>query len=399
MIRKTLCLLSLGAILLPVLGSAVTSAMEAGEQEALIGALLPLSGKQAALGNRVLDGIIAGLELFNWKRDAPIALQIENYGSDPSAVSRSVSKLAGMRNVTAIIGPPEIEAAREAAKAAQAAQVPLLALCPIDTLEGTTDFVFGDQRSDEREAVAIAAYAVKNLGVSRLAVFHPDSPYGTAMMNAFRVEAQRLGGKIRRVQSYKPDQTDFSNEIKKFAAIKTLRLSSKVKGAEEVKTPVPVLDFDALYLPDAFRRVRMILPQLAFHGVRGVQLLGTSQWYVPDGINKEMNFFEGAVLTAPFFAESEKPQVRDFTDTFFGATGREPDYREALAYDTAKMIREALHNRNVTDRRSLRDRLRQMKAFEGVTGRVTVTKTGQMQREPFILKVERRQIFDVTPEY
>lgn len=371
----------------------------AAEERPVIGALLPLTGRQAALGNRVLDGLIAGFGLFDRRQAAPVVLQIESYGSDPAAIRRAVAKLAGEPRVLAIIGPPEFEAAREAAKAAQSAQVPLLALSPVIAPEGSRDFVFSDQRSDEREARTIASYAVKDLGLSRLVVLYPENAYGTAMMNAFRAEARRLGGKVRRVQSYKLDLTDFSTEIRKLAAIKAPRPAAKKKGAETAKTPLPVLDFDALYLPDAFRRVRMILPQLAFHDVRGVQLLGTSQWYVPDGIRKEIDYFEGAVLTAPFFAESEKRLVMDFTDTLFGATGREPDYQEALAYDTSRMLLEALRDRSVTDRTSMKERLKKFEAFEGVTGWVSVTSTGEMQRGSFILKVEGKQIVDVTPAY
>jgi ABC-type branched-subunit amino acid transport system substrate-binding protein len=395
MSRKHLQLISLAAAILLLVAGIATAA----EERPVIGALLPLTGKQAALGNRVLDGLIAGLDLFDRRRAAPVELRIENYGSDPAAVNRAVAKLADEVRVLAIIGPPELEAAREAAKAAQSAQVPLLALSPVVATEGPRDFVFSDQRSDEREARTMASYAVKDLGLSRLVVFYPENAYGTAMMNAFRAEVQRLGGKVRRVQSYNPNQTDFSGEIKKLAAIKAPRPSTKKKGVEPAKTPLPVLDFDALYLPDAFRRVRMILPQLAFHDVRGVQLLGTSQWYVPEGIRKEMDYFEGSVMTAPFFAESSKRSVMNFTDTFFGATGREPDYREALAYDTARMLLDALRDRSATDRRTLRDRLQKIEAFEGVTGWVSMTKAGEMQRGSFILKVEGRQIVDVTPEY
>jgi branched-chain amino acid transport system substrate-binding protein len=398
MIKKAFQTLSIAAVTLILVAGNVAPAVAA-EERPVIGALLPMTGKQAALGNRVLDGLIAGLDLFDRKRVAPVELRIENYGSDPAAVSRAVAKLADEARVLAIIGPPEFEAAREAAKAAQSAQVPLLALSPVVASEGPRDFVFSDQRSDEREARTMASYAVKDLGLSRLVVFYPENAYGTAMMNAFRAEIQRLGGKVRRVQSYNPDQTDFSGEIKKLAAIRAPRPSTKKKGAEPAKTPPPVLDFDALYLPDAFRRVRMILPQLAFHDVRGIQLLGTSQWYVPEGIRKEMDYFEGSVLTAPFFAESSKRLVMNFTDTFFGATGREPDYREALAYDTSRMLLDALRDRSVTDRRTLRDRLQKIEAFEGVTGSVSMTKAGEMQRGSFILKVEGRQIVDVTPEY
>jgi len=91
--------------------------------------------------------------------------------------------------------------------------------------------------------------------------------------------------------------------------------------------------------------------------------------------------------------------VRDFSDTIFGATGREPDYREALAFDTARMLREALRDRSVRDRRSLRDRLQRIEAFEGVTGRVSVSKAGEMLRRSFILKVEGKTIVDITPAY
>jgi len=395
MSRKPLQLISLAAAILLLVAGIATAA----EERPVIGALLPLTGKQAALGNRVLDGLIAGLDLFDRRRAAPVELRIENYGSDPAAVNRAVARLADEVRVLAIIGPPEFEAAREAAKAAQSAQVPLLALSPVVATEGPRDFVFSDQRSDEREARTMASYAVKDLGLSRLVVFYPENAYGTAMMNAFRAEVQRLGGKVRRVQSYNPNQTDFSGEIKKLAAIKAPRPSTKKKGVDPAKTPPPVLDFDALYLPDAFRRVRMILPQLAFHDVRGIQLLGTSQWYVPDGIRKEMDYFEGSVMTAPFFAESSKRLVMNFTDTFFGATGREPDYREALAYDTARMLLDALRDRSVTDRRTLRDRLQKIEAFEGVTGWVSMTKAGEMQRGSFILKVEGKTIIDVTPAY
>jgi branched-chain amino acid transport system substrate-binding protein len=398
MMKAPLQILSLAVALLLLVAGIVTPALAA-EERLLIGALLPLTGKQAAAGNRALDGIIAGLGLFDRKQAVPVELYIENYGSDPAAVSLAVTKLAEAYRVLAIIGPPDPDAAKEAAKAAQSLQVPLLALCPVDAPEGSRDFVFSDQRSDQREAVTMAAYAVKDLGLSRLVILYPDNAYGTAMMSAFQAETLRLGGKIRRVQSYKPDQTDFSSEIKKLAAIKAPRPSPKKKGVDAAKIPPPALDFDALYLPDTFRRVRMILPQLSFHDVRGVQLLGTSQWYSPEGIHKEVDYFEGAVMTAPFFAESNKPQVRNFTDLLYGATGREPDYREALAYDTARMLREALRDRKVTDRRSLRDRLKLTEAFEGVTGWVSVEKTGEMRRGSFILKVEGKSIVDVTPQY
>ncbi|MBK7550334.1 MAG: penicillin-binding protein activator [Syntrophaceae bacterium] len=343
--------------------------------------------------------MLAGLDLFDGNR-ALAVLRIEDYEGRPEEAARAVERLAAEPGVMAIIGPPEADAARAAAEAAQAAQIPLLVLGPVDLPGVPREFVFSELRSDRREAVALASYAVKDLGLSRLAIFHPSHAYGTSMAGAFREEALRLGAKVRRVQAYRTDQTDFSAEIRKLAAFRNPRPPTKKRGVEAAKpAPAPALDFDALYIPDAFSRLQMILPQLSFHDVRGVQLLGTSLWYSPEGIRREADFFEGAILTAPFFAESDKPAVRDFADTIFGATGREPDYREALAFDTARMLGETLRDRAVRDRRSLLVRLKQIESFEGVTGRVSVSKTGEMRRRPFILKVEGKSIVDITPAY
>lgn len=380
-----------------VLASGIAAAAD---ERIAVGALLPLTGKQSALGSQTLDGIIAGLGFFDGKRVLSADLRIEDYESNPAAAARAVEKLAAEARVMAIIGPSDGDAAREAARAAQAARIPLLVLGPVDLPEGPRDYVFSELRSDKREAVTLASFAVKDLGLARLAIFYPDNAYGTAMMSAFREEVLRLGGKVRRVQAYKTDQTDFSVEIRKLAAFRNPRPPAKKKGVEAAKpAPPPTLDFDALYIPDAFSRLRMILPQLTFHDVRGIQLLGTSRWYSPEGIRREVEFFEGAILTAPFFAESDKPAVRDFADTIFGATGREPDYREALAFDAARMLAETLRDRNVRDRASLRDRLRKIEAFEGVTGWVSVSSTGELQRRSFILKIEGKNIVDITPAY
>jgi ABC-type branched-subunit amino acid transport system substrate-binding protein len=127
MICKPLQFLPLVLAVLAVAAGGVAAA----DERVSVGALLPLTGKQAALGNRTLDGIIAGLGLFDGKRPAVSALRIENYGDNPADAARAVEKLAAEPGLMAILGPPETAAAREAARAAQAARIPLLVLGPV----------------------------------------------------------------------------------------------------------------------------------------------------------------------------------------------------------------------------------------------------------------------------
>ena len=54
-----------------------------------------------------------------------------------------------------------------------------------------------------------------------------------------------------------------------------------MRGPGGVVLP-PIVDFDALFIPDEHDKIVLIAPQLAFHDVTGVRLLGSSGWVDPE---------------------------------------------------------------------------------------------------------------------
>ena len=98
------------------------------------------------------------------------------------------------------------------------------------------------------------------------------------------------------------------------------------------------MGFDALFIPDSPERISMIVPQLAFHDVRGVKLLGTSAWDTPDILKAGSELLGEAIFVDAFSPNSFYPEVNDFTDIYYTNYSREPDAMEALAYDAAGII-------------------------------------------------------------
>jgi ABC-type branched-subunit amino acid transport system substrate-binding protein len=153
--------------------------------------------------------------------------------------------------------------------------------------------------------------------------------------------------------------------------------------------------FEALFIPDAYHRVAMIVPQLAYHDITGIRLLGTSGWDSPELLKTNPELFEGAVFVDGFFSDSFRSEAGNFTEAFYLAYGREPETMEALVYDAAHMAVQLLIEERGQNWETFRDALAQVKDFPGVTGRTTFPPSRDAQKELFVLTVRDNQIIQV----
>ena len=355
-----------------------------------VGCVLPLTGKYATYGNRALDAVILASGIFDPEHNSPIQLFIEDSKGDPDTARKAVRRLADEYHVIGIIGPLGSAAAFEAAKEAQALGVPIITLTQKKDITETGDYVFRDFLTGDMQIEALVTYSIDNLGIENFAILYPDDNYGTKMMNLFWDEVLWQGGQIRGVESYSSKQTDFGKEMK---ALTGLNLSGKDEVSGE--KPIPIVDFDALFIPDSYSIVNMIAPQLAFYDIIGVQLLGTSIWNSPDLLKKDSEYLERAIFTDCFFLDSACPEVRNFIDRFYAACGREPDNMEALAYDATKIITDMITEDNAETRDDLRDSFSYLKDYPGITGMTSFSGTGDAGKSLHILTVMDGEIVQI----
>jgi ABC-type branched-subunit amino acid transport system substrate-binding protein len=225
--------------------------------------------------------------------------------------------------------------------------------------------------------------------MKKFAILYPSDDYGTEMMNLFRDEVLRQGGEICRVESYAIDQTDFSKEIKLLTGI---NLTENDTGDEE---PSPIVNFDVLFIPDSYLRIRMIAPQLAFYNVTNVQLMGTSIWNSPDLLAKDSNYLEGAIFADGLFLGSFRHDAGNFIDRFYASFRREPCTLEAVAYDATDIMIKAIEKKNTEIRDDLKDSILRYKNNDNIIGKTSFSETGNAVKSLYILTVMDGEIVQI----
>jgi branched-chain amino acid transport system substrate-binding protein len=369
-----------------------------GKSQYTIGVILPLSGPQQPFGERVLQAIQLALkEMGSHEKNSTVSLAIRDSKGNPSEAEKAVEELVNVEKVIAIIGPLLTVTVDQAANKAQQLKVPLITLSQKEPLPGQGEFVFQNSLTPSEQIQTLVTYAIKELELQTFAVFYPNSPYGIHFKNLYIQEVVQRGGKILGEMPYSEDQTDFRQEIKGLFRIKTIQ--KKEKGVQQINGEEfsMGLAVDCLFIPDDQKRVRLILPQMAYFDVSGVTFLGTNAWNGPDLIPDTGKSAEGSIFVDTFFKNSPSPLTTRFVEEFRKTYQRDPEYLEALGYDGAKLLLEIISSKGISSPIQMRDRLRKVQNFQGVSGLKGFGENGKPIRNLFILRITNGQIKQISP--
>ena len=352
-----------------------------------IGCVLPLSGRYGNYGSNSLDAILLAAGIFDEKHKTPWRIIAEDSHGMPEGVKTAVAHLAKAQNVIAIIAVAGTAEAIEIAHEADKWKIPIILITPKEGVTSASDYVFQHFLTPTQQIKALTKYALNDLNCAIFSILYPQDDYGVEMVKIFRAEAASLGGKVERAIPYNKTQTDFTEEINKVT--KNSVSTAKKANADKPENRVQVsLDFEALFIPDSYQRVKMIAAQLAFYDVKGIPLLGTSLWNSPDLFRKDAEYLEGAVFADSFFVNGFYPETNDFVDIFYTAYSREPENIEALSYDTMGIIIRVLKDKNIQTREQFITGLQQVENYKGATGNTSFSGDRAAGKTAFILKVK-----------
>jgi len=370
-----------------------------------VGVILPLSGIHQPFGKRALQGIQLAIpspppspQRGEGKGEGDktplISLAIRDSKGNPREAEKAVEELVIKEKAIAILGPLLSATVDRAAKKAQQLKVPLLTFSQKEPLYGKEDFIFQNSLTPSDQTQRLVSFAIRDLELRTFAVFYPNSPYGLHFKNLFTQEVVRRGGKVLGVVAYQEDQTDFGQEIKGFFKIETIQPhDTQRKKNEEFKSTFSV---DGLFIPDTDDRVGLILSQMAYYDIKGLTFIGTNAWNGPELISIAGKSAEGTIFVDAFFKGDPSPAVTRFVEEFRKAYQREPETLEALSYDGAKLLKEVLSSRAVSSSLQLREELRQVQDFQGVSGLKGFGEAGKTIRTLSILRVNKGQIEQVS---
>jgi ABC-type branched-subunit amino acid transport system substrate-binding protein len=416
-----------------------------------IGVVLPLSGQFAEFGAASLRGVLLAAQIFDAQGTAEDAGTVDvtggqyrddNAGSSepeagdfehpalrivvrdsegsPERAAAAVRELAEDPSIVAIIGPLTSKASESAASAAEQSDVPLVALTSRQSVPSERDYVFRIGTTPDDEVGFLVEYAFETLGARTFAVLYPRSRYGRGMRTRYWDAVLEHGGTMVGAASYDPEANDFSGPIRSMIGYSLLTRDEKtalqersqairrgrrlepedmallrevvysMMGPEAEPLP-PIVDFDALFIPDSHQKITLIAPQLAYHEITGVQLLGSSDWNDPRLVEIGRDHVRGAVISTPFNAQSKFEIVQAFVADYRARFGEDPNSFSSHGFDAATLIMRELAMGH-DSRPQVRDGILRVHGYPGTSGVISMQSDGNARKRPFLLEVQRSRI-------
>ncbi|OJT25083.1 penicillin-binding protein activator [Archangium sp. Cb G35] len=412
-------------------------------QTKTVGLLLPMTGKYKAVGEAVLRGVKLALA------GSDIELVVKDTQGDVNLAAQGMEQLAFDEGAIAVLGPITTDESRRAALVAEELQVPLLTLTRQEDITNIGPFIFRNMLTNSAQARAIADFAMKQKGFKSFAMLYPNLPYGVELANDFWDHVVENGGQVRGAETYAHDQTTFTSEAKKLVGryyledrldyIEGVREVQKEttgqdafrrrKAMEKMKGQVePIIDFEAIFIPDEWRRVSLVAPALAVEDIvtnacdsrdverirkttgkktiKTVMLLGTNAWSsskgasgMPELVERGGKFVTCSVYVDGFFVDSQQPATQRFVKAYRQANSGDPGLLEAYGYDSARMVRQLLDSKQAPKSRGeFREALANVKDFDGATGKTSFDEKREARKPLFLLSVSNKGVTEVPPE-
>lgn len=374
--KKGLKLFTAGLMSALVLAGCGAKASTTDAKTIKIGLNYELSGNVSTYGQSLVNGIEMAFKEINDKGGV-LGKQVELVKVDNKSLTDEAanvsSRLATRDNVVAILGPATSGNVKAALPPATENKVPLISASStaddvtLDSNGKVREYVFKTCFSDSFQGITMANFAFSELGFKNAAILRDNtSDYSKGLTVNFTETYEGLGGKIVAEEAYQAKDTDF----------KTLLTTIKASNP------------DVLFVPGYYEEVGLIIKQARELGLN-VPVLGADGLDSPKLLEiAGADALENTYYSNHYTSSDTSPDVVAFKEAFNKAYGADPDAFNALGYDMAYMVADALERAGSADREKLKDALAATKDFKGITGTLTMDEFHNPIKAVTILKIE-----------
>jgi branched-chain amino acid transport system substrate-binding protein len=343
-----------------------------------VGLLLPLSGRNAALGEAMLDA--AQLALFDIGDPGIVLLPRDTEGKGAGAAAQDAID----DGAQVLLGPIFADAIRAAGPVARHYRIPLIGFSTDRTVAGNGVYILGF--TPQQQVERIVEYAIRQ-GKRRIAALVPQSPYGTMVAEALRSAAARHGGTVVAVEMFPETEEALAGPIERLAARKVARpidpasLPPPVPGAPPfVPQPVYDYEYDALLIATGGALLRTLAPMLPYYDIDPgrVQFLGTGLWDDP-GLRGE------ETLAGAWYAGPAPEAGAAFASRYAAAYGGTAPRVSSIAYDAVALV--AALKKLRPERPFAADALTSPKGFAGLDGAFRFGPDGVAERGLAVMRI------------
>ena len=332
-----------------------------------LGVILPLSGPLANFGERALKGALLAAGIFKPVEGQPkIELRVVNADSDAQAATDAVKKMVADDNILGLVGPVTNTNSLAVADLAVEMGLPMIALSPAPGLTAKGPTVFRDCMTKQSQVKALLDWSMKEEKRTRFAVIYSEEKYGTEFADLFEKEVMARGGKVTHKIPYSSGETDFRDQVAQLTA----------------------RDFDAIFIPDSWEKVDLIVPQLLYFRIKA-QILGTSGWHSPKLFDQiKASYLEGAVFVDLFAPEAKAKEFEDFSFAYSQAYGENPTLVDTQAYEAVSLLMNIMSKNKINSRKALADALASG-SWAGPLGNITVSPDREITHQLTLFRITK----------
>ncbi len=354
-------------------------------EKIVIGATLPLTGAEARIGGFFKEGYELAFELANkaggvevGKKKVPVRLKLLDDTSAPATSVNLAHKLAS-EDVDALLGTYSTTLVQAQTTAAEQDALPYINGGGAATAiyERGFKWVFGVLAPIDLLAETLMKWLQEQQDLGKLprplrvAIVWENTSHGTDYKRGIRHFADQSEGRFQVAldEPFELNAKDFSG------------LLGKLKAAN-----VQALLADA-HLPDFITMHRQYLGSGLCHAVITYGARG-SEKAAADALNqKNIEYILSAVWWHAQLAQ-KNPLNDEFVKAFTAKHGRDPEWFQALGYETARALFRAIEEAGSVEKQAVRDALAKLRMDSLMPGGTLSfpKETGQQARYPFVVQ-------------
>ena len=370
MARATASRLLLAAVLLA--GAAACerksdSATDTGG-DIVIGMYGSLTGDGASFGLSSKDGTELAVDEINAAGGVldgrKLTLLIEDDQSKPEEATSAVTKLITQDKVVAVLGEVASRRTLAAAPVAQRYQIPLIT--PASTNERVTqvgNYIFRVCFIDPFQGEVLAKFAYNDLKVRKVAILKDiTQDYSVGLTDSVALNFAKLGGTVLPPVSYSGADADFK-------AVLT-----------QIRSEKP----DAIFATGYYSEAGIIVRQARELGMK-MPILGGDGW-VGDALANGREALNNTYISNHYSGDNPAPIVQNFVTAYRKRFNKEPDAIAALAYDSVKVLADAMNRAKSTEGPKVRDALAKADVA-GVTGQLKMNSQRNVDKPAVVQEV------------
>ncbi|MFJ7735640.1 ABC transporter substrate-binding protein [Lysinibacillus sp. NPDC097287] len=334
---------------------------------AKIGVISYLTGPGAAYGEAITNGFNLALEEVNAKGEVKIELVVEDSAGKQDQALTVAQKLMSSDDIVGLLGPTLSTEMNVVAPEADINGIPIMGTSTTAAgIPQIGEYVFRNSIPESLAIPAALEKAVDKYGVKKVAILYGnDDLFTKSGFDTMKEVAEDMELEIVTIETFQKGQSDYNAQLTKIKDLKPdLILAS------------------ALYNEGA-----VIMDQARKMGIE-VPFVGGNGFNSPEVIDIAGKASEGLIVATPWFGEKPDQKVQDFVKKYEEKYGKKPDQFAAQAYDALYIMAEGLKNAGEADRDALRDALAEIKDLDGILGKFSFDKDGDVVMEPTVLIIK-----------